>query len=137
MHAGQRCVEGQGKSTYGSGCFVLVHTGQSLVRSSHGLITTIAYQLGSDAAPSYALEGSIAVAGLGVSWLRDQLGLISSSADSETVALQVPNSGTCCRRLALLGYPVRFPIPVQVTLFISDVEISDFTLYLIFQGSDM
>ena len=90
---GQVCfAAGDAKNTYGTGNFMLLNTGEELVRSKHGLLTTVAYQLG-DAKPVYALEGSIAVTGSAVQWLRDQLGLIRSSEDVETFARQVPDNG--------------------------------------------
>src|SRR3954453_13972804 len=90
---GQVCfAPGDAKNTYGTGNFMLLNTGEELVRSQHGLLTTVAYQLG-DAKPVYALEGSIAVTGSAVQWLRDQLGLIRSSEDVETFARQVPDNG--------------------------------------------
>ena len=63
---GQRCAELEAKNTYGTGCFMLLNTGVEPVQSHHGLLTTLAYQLGADAAPCYALEGSIAIAGVWV-----------------------------------------------------------------------
>jgi glycerol kinase len=90
---GQRCQEKEAKNTYGTGCFMLLHTGTTAVESKHGLLTTVAYQLGPDAAPNYALEGSIAIAGQGITWLRDSLGLINDSAESEALAESVPNCG--------------------------------------------
>ncbi len=90
---GQVCFEpGQAKNTYGTGNFVLLNTGATPVRSDHGLLTTVAYQLG-DARPVYALEGSIAVTGSAVQWLRDQLGVISGAAEVETLARQVEDTG--------------------------------------------
>ncbi|MBN1837728.1 MAG: glycerol kinase GlpK [Spirochaetales bacterium] len=90
---GQACFEsGSAKNTYGTGCFLLLNTGTRPVRSRHGLITTVAYQLGQEA-PRYALEGSIAVTGALVQWLRDNLGLISSSAEIEERAGEVEDSG--------------------------------------------
>lgn len=83
---------GESKNTYGTGCFIIVQTGDEVVRSRGGLVTTVGYQLG-DAAPSYALEGSIAVAGSLVQWLRDQLGIITSAANIEELAASVPDSG--------------------------------------------
>lgn len=71
--------------------------------SSHGLLTTMAYQLGPQAAPHYALEGSVAVAGLGVSWLRDNLRLIGSAAESEEIALQVRKQLDPCAAAVLGG----------------------------------
>jgi glycerol kinase len=89
---GQLCLEpGTAKSTYGTGNFVLVNTGSSITASAHGLLSTIAYQLGT-AAPAYALEGSIAVTGSAIQWLRDQLGIISSAAESEELARTVPDT---------------------------------------------
>jgi len=90
---GQRCQEKEAKNTYGTGCFMLLHTGTTAVESKHGLLTTVAYKLGPDAAPCYALEGSIAIAGQGITWLRDSLGLIDDSDESETLANSVPNCG--------------------------------------------
>lgn len=90
---GQVCFEpGEGKNTYGTGNFLLLNTGTELVRSENGLLTTVAYQLG-EADPVYALEGSIAVTGSAVQWLRDQLGIISGASEVETLARQVEDTG--------------------------------------------
>ncbi|HEX7612747.1 MAG TPA: glycerol kinase GlpK [Candidatus Limnocylindrales bacterium] len=89
-HAGFR--PGDAKNTYGTGCFALLNTGTSPVTSGHGLITTVGYQLPGQPAV-YCLEGSVAVAGALVQWLRDNLGLISSSAEVETLARSVPDNG--------------------------------------------
>ncbi|MEW2359271.1 glycerol kinase GlpK [Spirillospora sp. NPDC029432] len=90
---GQVCfAPGQAKNTYGTGNFLLLNTGTELVRSASGLLTTVCYQLGDDA-PVYALEGSIAVTGSAVQWLRDQLGIISGAAQSESLARQVDDNG--------------------------------------------
>ncbi|MEV4128973.1 glycerol kinase GlpK [Nocardia sp. NPDC049707] len=90
---GQVCFRpGEAKNTYGTGNFLLLNTGTELVRSRHGLLTTIAYQFG-DEKPVYALEGSIAVTGSAVQWLRDQLGIISGAAQSESLARQAEDSG--------------------------------------------
>ncbi|MCW2649595.1 MAG: glycerol kinase [Mycobacterium sp.] len=90
---GQVCLtEGEAKNTYGTGNFLLQNTGESIVRSEHGLLTTLCYQFG-DAKPVYALEGSIAVTGSAVQWLRDQLGIISGAAQSESLARQVEDNG--------------------------------------------
>ncbi|MDP9795132.1 glycerol kinase [Catenuloplanes nepalensis] len=90
---GQVCFNvGEAKNTYGTGNFMLLNTGTELVRSSNGLLTTVAYQLG-DAAPVYALEGSIAVTGSAVQWLRDQLRIIGNAAESESLAAQVEDNG--------------------------------------------
>ncbi|MGL5864726.1 MAG: glycerol kinase GlpK [Dermatophilaceae bacterium] len=89
---GQVCfAPGEAKNTYGTGNFLLLNTGSDLVRSDNGLVTTVAYQLG-DAAPVYALEGSIAVTGSAVQWLRDQLGIISGAAEVETLAASVEDT---------------------------------------------
>jgi glycerol kinase len=90
---GQACfAPGAAKNTYGTGCFLLVNTGAELVHSTSGLLTTVAYQL--DGQPvAYALEGSIAIAGALVQWLRDNLGLIASAAEVEQLALSVPDNG--------------------------------------------
>ena len=90
---GQRCDAGRAKNTYGTGCFMLLNTGENVVESKHGLLTTMAWRLGKDATPAYALEGSVAIAGAGVQWLRDNLGLIRSAADVEPLAASVPDSG--------------------------------------------
>ena len=90
---GQVCLSaGEAKNTYGTGNFLLLNTGEELVRSKNGLLTTVCYQFG-DAKPVYALEGSIAVTGSAVQWLRDQLGIISGAAQSESLARQVPDNG--------------------------------------------
>ncbi|GAB2733857.1 glycerol kinase GlpK [Salinifilum aidingensis] len=90
---GQVCLRpGEAKNTYGTGNFLLLNTGHDLVRSQHGLLTTVCYQFGADK-PVYALEGSIAVTGSAVQWLRDQLGVISGAAQSEALARQVDDNG--------------------------------------------
>jgi glycerol kinase len=90
---GQVCFKpGEAKNTYGTGNFLLLNTGTELVRSKQGLLSTVCYQFGEDA-PVYALEGSIAVTGSAVQWLRDQLGIISGAAQSETLARQVEDNG--------------------------------------------
>ncbi|HSC95873.1 MAG TPA: glycerol kinase GlpK [Burkholderiales bacterium] len=89
---GQRCVKpGSVKNTYGTGCFMLMHTGQRPVPSRNKLLTTAACPSGSG--PEYALEGSVFIAGAVVQWLRDGLGIIKSSADIERLALSVPDNG--------------------------------------------
>jgi glycerol kinase len=90
---GQACfAPGEAKNTYGTGCFLLMNTGEKPVASASGLVTTVAWQLGKQK-PCYALEGSIAVTGALVQWLRDNLGLIRSSADIETLAASVSDNG--------------------------------------------
>jgi glycerol kinase len=90
---GQVCFNpGEAKNTYGTGNFMLLNTGTELVRSKAGLLSTMAYKFG-DEAPVYALEGSIAVTGSAVQWLRDQLGIISGASETETLARQVPDNG--------------------------------------------
>jgi len=90
---GQVCFAvGEAKNTYGTGNFLLLNTGNELVRSKAGMLTTVCYRFG-DAAPVYALEGSIAVTGSAVQWLRDQLGIISTAAQSEALASQVEDNG--------------------------------------------
>ena len=90
---GQTCFEpGQAKNTYGTGCFLLMNTGRSPVLSKCGLLTTVAFRLGSNPA-HYALEGSVAVTGALVQWLRDNLGLISRSAEIEALARTVEDNG--------------------------------------------
>ncbi|WP_427892941.1 glycerol kinase GlpK [Kribbella sp. GL6] len=90
---GQVCFNpGEAKNTYGTGNFMLLNTGTELVRSKAGLLSTMCYKFG-DEAPVYALEGSIAVTGSAVQWLRDQLGIISGAAEIETLAKQVEDNG--------------------------------------------
>jgi glycerol kinase len=90
---GQTCFEpGEAKNTYGTGCFLLLNTGEKPVASNAGLLTTLAYQFGDDA-PCYALEGSIAVTGSLVQWLRDNLGLIEKSEEIEALARTVDDNG--------------------------------------------
>ncbi|RWW67071.1 hypothetical protein BHE74_00025512 [Ensete ventricosum] len=90
---GQLCRKGEAKSTYGTGAFILLNTGDEIVRSSHGLVTTIAFKLGPEAPTSYALEGSIAIAGAAVQWLRDGMGIIQTTSEIEELAELVENSG--------------------------------------------
>jgi glycerol kinase len=90
---GQTCfAPGEAKNTYGTGCFLLMNTGETPYSSTYGLLTTLAYRFGT-AKPVYALEGSIAVAGALVQWLRDNLGLITSSGEVEALARTVPDNG--------------------------------------------
>ena len=90
---GQVCFSpGEAKNTYGTGNFMLLNTGEEVVRSKNGLLTTVCYQFG-EQKPVYALEGSIAVTGSAVQWLRDQLGIISGAAEVETLARQVSDNG--------------------------------------------
>jgi glycerol kinase len=90
---GQVCfAPGEAKNTYGTGNFLLLNTGPDIVRSKSGLLTTVCFKFGADPAV-YALEGSIAVTGAAVQWLRDQLGIISGAAESETLAAQVTDTG--------------------------------------------
>jgi glycerol kinase len=90
---GQACFEvGAAKNTYGTGSFMLLNTGEQPVASEHGLVTTVAYRLG-DAPAVYALEGSIAVTGSLVQWLRDNLGIIATAADVEPLAASVDDNG--------------------------------------------
>ncbi len=89
---GQVCfAPGEAKNTYGTGNFLVLNTGSDLHESQAGLLSTVAYQLG-PAAPVYALEGSVAVTGAAVQWLRDQLGIISGAAQSEGLAMQVDDT---------------------------------------------
>ncbi len=92
---GQACfAPGEGKCTYGTGAFLLMNTGERAVASKNGLLTTVGYRIG--AAPAvYALEGSIAVAGSVVQWVRDNLGLIRSAAEIEALARTVEDNGGC------------------------------------------
>ena len=90
---GQTCFRpGEAKNTYGTGCFLLMNTGNRKVPSTHGLLTTVGYQIGGSD-PIYALEGSVAVTGSLVQWLRDNLGMISTSEEVEALAASVPDNG--------------------------------------------
>jgi glycerol kinase len=90
---GQAAFEtGEAKNTYGTGCFLIFNTGEEIVHSKNGLLTTVGYKLG-DAAPHYALEGSIAVTGSLIQWLRDNLGMINSAPEVETLAASVKDNG--------------------------------------------
>lgn len=88
---GQQCFRrGETKNTYGTGCFIMMNTGSTAIQSEFGLITTLAAD--PDGKPCYALEGSIFIAGAAVQWLRDELGLINTAAESEAAARSVPDS---------------------------------------------
>ena len=90
---GQACFSpGEAKNTYGTGCFLLMNTGERAVQSHHGLLTTVAYKFANER-PRYALEGSVAIAGALVQWLRDNLGVIGSSAEIESLAGTVSDNG--------------------------------------------
>ena len=90
---GQTCFEpGEVKNTYGTGCFLLMNTGERVVPSASGLLTTVAYKFG-NAPAHYALEGSVAITGALVQWLRDNLGMIEKSSDVETLARAVEDNG--------------------------------------------
>jgi glycerol kinase len=92
---GQACLSiGEAKNTYGTGNFVLLNTGNEQVASENGLLTTVCYKIG-DAAPVYALEGSIAITGALVQWMRDNLGMIASAPEIETMAASVEDNGGC------------------------------------------
>ncbi|MET8777130.1 glycerol kinase GlpK [Nocardia sp. NPDC004654] len=91
---GQTCfARGETKCTYGTGGFLMMNTGRDLVRSEHGLLTTIGYQIGPE--PVYALEGPIAVTGSLVQWVRDNIGLVTSAPEIETLARTVEDNGGC------------------------------------------
>ncbi|KAJ4959172.1 hypothetical protein NE237_026283 [Protea cynaroides] len=90
---GQACRKGEAKSTYGTGAFILLNTGEEIIKSTHGLLSTVAYKLGPNAPTNYALEGSIAIAGAAVQWLRDSLGIIKTAPEIEDLAKAVDNSG--------------------------------------------
>ncbi|WP_067462585.1 glycerol kinase GlpK [Nocardia amamiensis] len=91
---GQTCfARGETKCTYGTGGFLMMNTGRELVRSEHGLLTTIGYQIGPE--PVYALEGPIAVTGSLVQWVRDNIGLVTSAPEIETLARSVEDNGGC------------------------------------------
>ena len=90
---GQNCTtKGDVKNTYGTGCFALTNTGEEIIKSSHGLLTTIAYQIEGEK-PLYALEGSVPIAGAAVQWLRDNLNIIKQSEDIESLAMTEKDNG--------------------------------------------
>jgi glycerol kinase len=90
---GQTCYDvGEAKNTYGTGCFMLLNTGEKPIHSENGLLTTLGYKIGDESAV-YCLEGSIAITGALVQWLRDNLGLIEKSADVESLARTVEDNG--------------------------------------------
>src|SRR5439155_15283629 len=89
---GQECDEGgAAKNTYGTGCFMLLTTGEAPVASSRGLVTTIAWRIGGRT--TYALEGSVFIAGAAIQWLRDGLGLLRNAAESQALAEPGPDTG--------------------------------------------
>ena len=89
---GQACLApGMVKNTYGTGCFMLMNTGDKLVRSEHGLLTTMAWRIGGK--PCYALEGSVFMGGATIQWLRDEMKLLTTAAESESVATSVRDTG--------------------------------------------
>lgn len=99
---GQCCFEaGSAKNTYGTGCFLLMNTGAHPVASKAGLLTTIAWRIGNET--TYALEGSVFIAGAAVQWLRDGLGLIEKASDIEALAMTVPDNGGAYFVPALAG----------------------------------
>ncbi|KAF3450911.1 hypothetical protein FNV43_RR07000 [Rhamnella rubrinervis] len=90
---GQACRKGEAKSTYGTGAFILINTGEEIINSKYGLLSTLAFKLGPSSPANYALEGSIAIAGAAVQWLRDSLGVIDSASEIETLASKVDSTG--------------------------------------------
>lgn len=92
---GQTCFSaGEAKNTYGTGCFMILNTGSEIRRSKNGLLATVCYQFADDP-PVYALEGSIAMAGATIQWLRDNLGVIRHASETETLAQSVQDTGGC------------------------------------------
>lgn len=91
---GNKCIElGSAKNTYGTGAFMLFNTGEEIVPSNYGCLTTAGYKAGPNAKPIYALEGSIAVAGSSIKWLRDQMGLIKETTEINGLAEKVKDTG--------------------------------------------
>ena len=89
---GQLCTEpGMTKTTYGTGCFMVMNTGKKVVHSSNSLLSTVAWKIGDEV--TYALEGSVFVGGAAIQWLRDGLGVVRSAPDSEQLAVSVPDNG--------------------------------------------
>lgn len=90
---GQACfARGESKTTYGTGNFALLNTGTEIVRSKHGLLTTVAFKFANQM-PHYALEGSVAISGAAIQWLRDQLGILANAEEIESLASSVPDVG--------------------------------------------
>ncbi len=90
---GQNCINsGDVKNTYGTGCFALTNTGNEIIHSNNGLLSTVAYQKDNED-PQYALEGSVSIAGAAVQWLRDNLNIIENSEDIEFLAMSVKDNG--------------------------------------------
>ncbi|GAB4515618.1 MAG: glycerol kinase GlpK [Anaerolineae bacterium] len=101
---GQACyAPGLVKNTYGTGCFVLMNTGTQPTASTNNLLTTVAWKLGDSSATTYALEGSIFIAGAAIQWLRDELQIIQSAAETEALALSVPDTGGVMMVPAFVG----------------------------------
>ncbi|VDI70045.1 glycerol kinase [Mytilus galloprovincialis] len=93
---GQLCFKpGQAKNTYGTGCFMLMNTGTEVVQSEQGLLTTVGYQFGKGKPAVYALEGAIAITGASIKWLRDNLGIIKTASEVETLAQKVDSTHGC------------------------------------------
>ncbi|GAA5993229.1 hypothetical protein JCM10908_004520 [Rhodotorula pacifica] len=93
---GNKCLtKGDAKQTYGTGCFMLFNTGTDIVKSTHGLVTTVGYQMGPNNPVHFALEGSVAVGGSSVTWLRDNLNMIDHPREAGQLAEQVPDTGGC------------------------------------------
>ena len=140
---GQACATaGMAKNTYGTGCFLLMHCGDTPVASRHNLLTTVAWQLAGRA--EYALEGSVFVAGAAVQWLRDGLGIIRSSGEVEALAASVPDNGGVCLVPAFTGLGAPYWDPyargtiVGITRGTSAAHIARATLESIaFQSADL
>ena len=99
---GQGCLNGGDvKNTYGTGGFLLMNTGERMISSAHGLLSSVAWQIGNKV--TYALEGSVFVCGAAIQWLRDGLGLIASAGEREAVAASVPDTGGVCFVPAFVG----------------------------------
>ncbi|ORY88591.1 glycerol kinase [Leucosporidium creatinivorum] len=91
---GNKCLsKGEAKQTYGTGCFMLYNTGQDIIKSTHGLLTTVAYKAGPNAPVTFALEGAVAVGGSSVTWLRDNLGMVENAKEAGRFAEEVDDTG--------------------------------------------
>lgn len=94
---GQMCLErGQAKNTYGTGCFLLCNTGTKKVNSRHGLVSTVAFKLGTEVPTMYALEGSVAVAGAALNWLRDNLEILDDATSTDAIVEAVTEKNDVC-----------------------------------------
>ena len=133
--SGQACFgSGTAKTTYGTGCFLLMQTGEHPAQSEHGLLTTIAWQLPDRV--DYALEGSVFIGGAAVQWLRDEMGLLDSAAESEAAARRVTDTGgvVCVPAFAGLGAPYWDPHARGVLIGLTRSTTRDHVVRAVLEG---